>query len=344
MRVAGLGLERAHRPGPRGRACEPGATTCHRPRPPAPAAPARRSWDPAAGSIDAGALDGADAVVHLAGAGIGDKRWSAARRHEIVSSRVQSTTLLARTLAGLGRPPAVLVSASAVGYYGDRGDEELTEDERRREPGSWPRCAAPGRTPPSPPARPASGSSGCARASCCRPDGGALARQLPAVPPRASGGRLGSGRQWLSWISLPDEVGAILHALDDARPRGPGQRHGPDAGDQPRLHRAPWAGPCTARRCWPCPAFALRSRSGPTSPSEMVLAGQRVLPAELLDHAATPSTTPTSTPRRRRTGLPATSSGGAGRAGCGVSDAGGEVLDRPWPGRRRRGAGPGRAW
>ena len=84
-------------------------------------------WDPAAGSIDTGTLEGADAVVHLAGAGLGDKRWSAARRREIVSSRVQSTSLLARSLAELDRPPSVLVSASAVGFYGDRGDEELTE-------------------------------------------------------------------------------------------------------------------------------------------------------------------------------------------------------------------------
>src|SRR5271163_5321114 len=93
-----------------------------------PPAPGEARWDPGTGTIDAGALEGADAVVHLAGAGIGDKRWSTARRAELVSSRVQATTLLARTLAGLGRPPAVLVSASAVGFYGDRGDEELTED------------------------------------------------------------------------------------------------------------------------------------------------------------------------------------------------------------------------
>ena len=84
-------------------------------------------WDPAAGTIEKDALDGIDAVVHLAGAGIGDKRWSPARKREIGESRAQGTDLLARTLAGLSHPPAVFVSGSAVGYYGDRGDEELTE-------------------------------------------------------------------------------------------------------------------------------------------------------------------------------------------------------------------------
>ena len=92
-------------------------------------------WDPAAGELDGAALDGCDAVVHLSGAGIGDRRWSASRRRELVSSRVDSTSLLARTLAALPRPPSVLVSASAVGVYGDRGDEVLTEASPRG-PGS----------------------------------------------------------------------------------------------------------------------------------------------------------------------------------------------------------------
>ena len=194
-----------------------------------------------AGSIDAGALDGADAVVHLAGAGIGDKRWSAPRRREIVSSRVQATTLLARTLAGLDRPPAVLVSASAVGYYGDRGDEELTEDSTGG-PGSWPRCAGPGRTPPVPAAdagvRVVPAALG-RRAVGSRGRAGAPA---PALFRSGSAAGLGNGRQWLSWITLADEVGAILHALDRARPRGAGQRHRADAGDQPRLHARPGPG------------------------------------------------------------------------------------------------------
>src|SRR5207247_7294807 len=84
------------------------------------------SWKPAAGAIDTGGLEGHDAVVHLAGAGIGDRRWTRAYKQEIVDSRVRGTDMLARALASLARPPAVLASASAGGFYGDRGGEELT--------------------------------------------------------------------------------------------------------------------------------------------------------------------------------------------------------------------------
>ena len=92
-----------------------------------PTAPTRSRWDPAAGTIDAAGLEGHDAVVHLAGVGIGDHRWTAEHKAAVLDSRVQGTSLLATTLAGLDRPPAVLASASAVGYYGDRGDQALTE-------------------------------------------------------------------------------------------------------------------------------------------------------------------------------------------------------------------------
>ena len=85
------------------------------------------AWDPIAGRIDADGLEGLDAVVHLAGENIASRRWSAPQKERIRSSRVQGTELLSRTLAGLRRPPAVLVSASAIGFYGDRGDEELDE-------------------------------------------------------------------------------------------------------------------------------------------------------------------------------------------------------------------------
>ena len=86
-------------------------------------------WDPDAGTIDAAGLEGVDAVVHLAGAGIGDKKWTPQRKQLVLESRTRGTGLLARTLAGLDRKPSVLVSASAIGYYGNRGDDILTEDE-----------------------------------------------------------------------------------------------------------------------------------------------------------------------------------------------------------------------
>jgi uncharacterized protein len=235
-------------------------------------------WDPAASSIDAGALEGTDAVVHLAGAGIGDKRWSASRRHEIMASRVQSTTLLARTLAGLTRPPTVLVSASAVGYYGDRGEEELTEqssagsgflaDVCRAWEDATELAAQSG-------VRVVRLRSGVVLSA----HGGALARQLPLFR-LGIGGRLGSGRQWLSWISLPDEVGAVLHALDTADLQGALNATAP----APVTNRAFTSALGRALHrptILAVPGFALRVALGSDLASEMVLAGQRVLPTRL---------------------------------------------------------------
>ncbi len=243
-----------------------------------PPAPGEARWDPTGGSIDTGAFEGADAVVHLAGAGIGDKRWSAARRCEIVSSRVQSTSLLARTLAGLDRPPTVLMSASAVGFYGDRGDEELTEESG---PGrgflaelcqAWEDATGPAADAGVRVVHLRSGVVLSAR-------GGALARQLPLFR-LGLGGRLGRGRQWLSWISLSDEVGAVLRALDDAALQGPVNATAPT----PVTNRA-FTGALGRALHRPTvlavPGLALRVALGSDLASEMVLAGQRVLPTKL---------------------------------------------------------------
>jgi uncharacterized protein (TIGR01777 family) len=235
-------------------------------------------WDPVAGSIDPGAFEGSDGVVHLAGAGIGDKRWSAPRRAEIVSSRVQTTTLLAHTLAGLRHPPTVLVSASAVGFYGDRGDEVLTEEStggtgflaevcRAWEDATEPAGHAGIRV-----VRLRSGVVLCA-------GGGALARQLPLFR-YGIGGRLGSGRQWLSWITLADEVRAILYALDEPSVQGAVNATAPEPVTNRVFTRA--LGRALHRpSVLAVPGFALRVALGPDLASEMVLAGQRVLPAKL---------------------------------------------------------------
>jgi uncharacterized protein len=246
--------------------------------------PDEAAWDPPAGSIDAGAIDGADAVIHLAGAGIGDKRWSAGRRHDIVSSRVQSTALLARTLGGINRPPTVLVSASAVGYYGDRGDEELTEES---EPGNgflaevcraWEDAAQPASRAG---VRVVALRSGVVLSA----HGGALARQLPLF--RAGvGGRLGTGRQWLSWISLADEVAVIRRALDDPSLQGPVNATAPAPVTNREFTRA--LGRALHRPAVVAvPGFALRVALGADFASEMVLAGQRVLPARLIANGFT---------------------------------------------------------
>jgi uncharacterized protein (TIGR01777 family) len=170
-------------------------------------------WDPSSGAIDASAFEGLDAVVHLAGENVG-VRWTSERKRRIRGSRVGGTQLLAEALAGLNRPPRVLVCASAVGVYGDRGDELLTEDA----------------TPTGPPSdffvalgREWEAATDPARAAGIRvvtlrfgiiltPAGGALRRML--TPFRLGvGGPLGSGKQWVSWISADDAVGAVHHAL-----------------------------------------------------------------------------------------------------------------------------------
>ncbi|HEY5154220.1 MAG TPA: TIGR01777 family oxidoreductase [Acidimicrobiales bacterium] len=169
-------------------------------------------WDPAAGIIDAASLEGVGAVVHLAGAGIGDKRWSVERKREILESRTKGTALLAATLAGLERKPDVLVSGSAIGFYGDRGDEVLTE---QSEPGND--FLAEICTAWEAEARPAADAG--IRVATIRTgvvlsrDGGALAKLLPLFKVGA-GGKFGSGRQWWSWISLDDEIAAIRHLID----------------------------------------------------------------------------------------------------------------------------------
>lgn len=169
-------------------------------------------WDPAAGTLDPQALAGVDAVVHLAGAGIGDRRWTAARKREVLESRTQGTDLLARTLAGLDPAPSVLVSGSAIGYYGLRGDEQLTE---ASSPGDdfladlvqrWEAAAAPAADAG---IRVAHARTGLVLSG----HGGILGRLLPLFR-LYLGGRLGSGEQWMSWVSIDDEVGGIRHLLD----------------------------------------------------------------------------------------------------------------------------------
>lgn len=177
------------------------------------------SWDPAAGTIDVAALEGLEAVVHLAGEGIASGPWTVERRRRIHDSRADGTRLLADALAGLTRPPAVLVSGSAIGYYGSRGDEVLTESS---DPGrgflpdvcvTWEAATAPA-------------ASAGIRTVQVRTgivldrDGGSLGTQLPAFK-LGLGARAGNGRQWLSWISLADEVAAIRHAIDHPSLDGP---------------------------------------------------------------------------------------------------------------------------
>jgi len=242
--------------------------------------PGEALWDPAAGTIDTGVFDGAGAVVHLAGAGIGDKRWTPERKDVILGSRVASTTLLSRTLAGLGGPPPVLVSASAIGYYGDRGDEELTETSgpgsgfQAEVCGAWEAATAD-----------AEGAGirvvHLRSAVVLSPRGGALQRQLPLF--RAGlGGRLGSGRQWFSWISLPDEIGAVMHVIGEPSIAGAVNASAP-APVTNREFTAALGRALHRPAVLAVPPFALRVALGRPLADELLLGSARVLPARLLD-------------------------------------------------------------
>lgn len=182
-------------------------------------------WDPARGLLEAGALEGLDAVVHLAGESIAAGRWTDARKRAIRDSRIEGTRLLAGTLAGLARPPRVLVAASATGFYGDRGEEELDEQ------------SAPGQGFLADVCRQWEGASAPARERGIRvvllrtglvltPSGGALASLLRPFR-LGAGGPIGRGRQFMSSIALDDLIGAIHFALGTEGLEGPVNAVGP---------------------------------------------------------------------------------------------------------------------
>jgi hypothetical protein len=239
--------------------------------------------DISAGTLDAslipGGLDGIGAAVHLAGAPI-IGRWSAGRRESIRASRIAVGDLLARTVAALAEPPAVLVSGSAIGYYGDGGDTELDESSQNGAGYLAEVCraweAATG------PARSAGIRTVMIRTGIVLgPGGGALSLQTKMFR-LGIGGHLGSGRQWMSVISLADEVAVILRAIDDASLEGPVNATSPtplrNAEFTTELARAVGR---SARFVVPAPALRLALGAGPAN--EMLLASQRVVPRRLLD-------------------------------------------------------------
>jgi uncharacterized protein (TIGR01777 family) len=239
--------------------------------------PGAVAWDPTGGTIDAGGLEGLDGVVHLAGAGIGDKRWSDERRLELVLSRTKGTALLAETLAGLDRPPPVLVSGSAIGYYGDRGDELLTE---QSEPGDdflarlcidWEAATTPA-------------ADAGIRVTTIRTglvlstDGGALPKLLPLFR-LGLGGRFGSGRQWWSWIDGADEVAAIRFLLEHDV-RGPVNLTAPGPVTNAELTKV--LGHVLSRpTVLPVPAFGPRLLLGKDLADSLLFTSARVQPAAL---------------------------------------------------------------
>jgi uncharacterized protein (TIGR01777 family) len=242
------------------------------------------SWDPSAGTIDAGKLEGHDAAVHLAGAGIGDHKWSDDHKRAVLDSRVQGTGLLARTLAQLDQSPRVLASGSAVGYYGYESSEPVTESSPKGNGfladvvAAWEEAAAPAQDAGIRTVRLRSGVVLTAK-------GGALKKQL--LPFKlGGGGRLGDGQQWLSWISLDDEVAAIIHLLTADSTSGPVNVTSP----QPVTNKeftATLAHVLKRPAFMPVPTPALHALFGKEMTKEMLLGGQRVLPARLQESGYT---------------------------------------------------------
>ena len=232
------------------------------------------TWDPLGGHLDPAVFEGVDAVVHLAGESLAAFRWTEEKKEKILQSRREGTALIARTLAGMARPPQVFVSASAVGFYGNRGDEIMAEESG---PGSGFLAMV---------CREWEGATGAARKAGIRvvnlrtgfiisPLGPGLGKMLP--PFRAGlGGRIGSGRQYMSWIDLDDQVGLIHHALTRPGVSGPFNATAPNP--VPNATFTDTLGRVLGRpTLMPLPSFAVKGMLGEVG-TELLLNGARVLP------------------------------------------------------------------
>ena len=234
-------------------------------------------WDPSAGMIDVAQCAGIDAFVHLAGANVGE-RWTPAHRREIRDSRVYGTALIAHTIAALTPRPRVLVCASAVGIYGDAGDTVLDESS----PSGSDFLAEVGREWESAadPARQAGVRTVHLRFGVVLSRwGGALARMLPVFR-MGGGGRLGSGRQWMSWISMEDAVGAVQFALERETLVGAVNAVAPSPVTNAEFTET-LARVVHRPALFPVPAFALNLMFGEMAQGTL-LASQRVIPRKLL--------------------------------------------------------------
>jgi uncharacterized protein len=232
------------------------------------------SWNPLKGEIDLAGLDGADAVFHLAGAGVGDKRWSAAYRSEILNSRLLSTTTIANACEQI--QPEVFISASAIGYYGETGDRSVTETDRGGEDflsivcREWELVAN-----QAPSVRTVKLRTGLV----LDPTGGALGRMLPIFK-FGLGGKLGSGKQWWSWITLHDQIRAMIFLMN-SKIEGPVNITSPNPVTNQQFTAA-LARALKRPAFFPAPAFALRAVLGGFSTE--ILGSKRVMPKVLLDN------------------------------------------------------------
>lgn len=242
------------------------------------------SWDPYRAQIDAAALEGLDAVVLLSGENVAGGRWTRERKRKIMDSRTLTTRVLSEALARAENKPKVLVCASAIGYYGDQGDQVLTERSRKGEGFLSDVCEAWEDS-----TRPAADAGirvvNLRIGVVLSPEGGALAKMLPAFKVGA-GGVLGSGEQYMSWISIEDVVGAIQHAIDTESLEGPVNLCAPNPVTNRELTET--LGRVLGRpTVVPAPAFALRALFGREMADQTVLASQRVHPKRLEDSGYT---------------------------------------------------------
>jgi uncharacterized protein (TIGR01777 family) len=238
-------------------------------------APDERTWAPAARQLDPALLDDVDAVVHLAGAGVADKRWTPSYKDVILRSRVDGTTSIAEAIASSGHP-RVLLSASAVGWYGDTGDRITDETGPPGEGFLAEVCRAwEGATQP---AEATSRVAHLRTGYVLAKDALGLKKQV-RVAKLGLGAPLGSGRQWMSWISIDDEVRAIAHLLA-TDVKGPVNLVAPNPATNRELTRAINRAVHRPTFPVPVPGFALKTALGPFA-AEGVLIGQRLVPAVL---------------------------------------------------------------
>ena len=234
-------------------------------------------WNPKSGTLDAAALEGADAVIHLSGAGIGDKRWTDGYRKEILDSRTTTTALLAKTMASLSRKPSVFLSGSAIGIYGARNDEQLTEVSTHGTGflaevcEQWEAAAKP--------AVDAGIRTVYLRTGIVlSPKGGALKKLLPLFK-LGVGGKFGNGKQWQSWISIDDEIGAIEHLLT-ANVSGAVNLTAPNPVTNAEFTKV-LASVLKRPAIVPVPTFAPKILLGGELADALLFTGQRVIPAAL---------------------------------------------------------------
>jgi uncharacterized protein len=236
-------------------------------------APDEISWDPSAGTVDLNALEGVNAVIHLAGAGVGDHRWTTKYRAEILNSRLLGTTTIAQAVAQV--KPQAFISASAIGYYGETGNRAVIESDRSGDDFLAAVCRE---------WETAADLAGDVRTVKIRtglvldPTGGALGKMLPLFK-FGLGGKLGSGNQWWSWITLHDQIRAICHLLE-SKVSGPVNLTSPNPVTNQEFTSA-LARALHRPALFPAPAFALKIALGGFSTE--ILGSKRVLPNVLTE-------------------------------------------------------------